>query len=241
MRRAPAAVIPTLLLLVTLASTGAWYEWGGPAARGLKQLKEGKTREAVTSLEEARRERPRSSAVRYDQALGFTQSGLPDSAAAAYHDARSLEGAAGRSAAAFNEGNAAYHSGKMDDAIQAYRAALRDDPKRADAKRNLEEALRRARASSRMPQTGNQGESGNGSGGTGQRQGGNTPPPPGGPNEPKPSARGDRSSKASLGSTPNQQEAEHWLDALEAERRAGRAREQAARRLSGDARGDRDW
>jgi len=233
-----------VLLVFALATLGAGYEWGGPAARAIRQLRAGKAREAVSSLDEARRERPTSSAVRYDQALAFAAAGLADSAGAAYRDARDLEGAAGRAAAAYNEGNAAYRQGMLEDAIAAYRAALREEPRRADAKRNLEEALRRSRESNQAPLTGSSGAQGNGSGGTGQRQGGSTPPPPGSsnvPNESKPDSKSKE--RPSLGApAPNREEAEHWLDALEAERRAGRSREQSAKRASpGDGRSDRDW
>jgi tetratricopeptide (TPR) repeat protein len=169
---------------------------------------------------------------------------MADSAAAAYRDSRDLEGAAGRAAAAYNEGNAAYRQGKLEDAISSYRAALREDPKRPDAKRNLEEALRRARAMNQAPLTGSGGTQGNGSGGSGQREGGSTPPPPGAANAPNGSKAGASSTdRSSLGApAPNREEAEHWLDALEAERRAGRAREQAAKRTT-DREGtvDRDW
>lgn len=224
---------------------GAGYEWGGPAKRGIRQLKEGKPRDAATSFEEARRERPYASAIRFDQALAFEGLGLPDSARAAYSEARNLEGAAGRAAAAYNQANAAYNAGRFDEAIEGYRAALRDDPKRADAKRNMEEALRRSRDSNRKQLQGSSGTSGNGSGGSGQRQGGNTPPPPNGPSAPNPSQGSGKQgagNKPSLGApNPSREEAEHWLDALEAERRAGRNRDQAAKRSSGESRSDRDW
>jgi tetratricopeptide (TPR) repeat protein len=235
------------LLLVALLATGAGYEWGGPAARALHQLRAGKAHDAVGSFEEARRERPTSSAVRFDQALAFAAAGMADSARAAYRDARELEGAEGRAAAAYNEGNEAFRAGKTAEAIEAYRAALRDDPRRADAKRNLEEAIRRARQESQAPRSGNQGQEGNGSGGTGERQGGGAPPPPGAASAPKngksPDAAAGDKNRPSLGAaTPNREEAEHWLDALEAERRAGRLREQAAKRASpGAGQVEHDW
>jgi tetratricopeptide (TPR) repeat protein len=169
---------------------------------------------------------------------------MADSSTAAYRDARDLEGGAGRAAAAYNQGNAAYRDGKIDQAIADYRAALREAPKLADAKRNLEEALRRARESKQSPLTGSGGSQGGGSGGTGSRTGGSTPPPPGAANSPNDSKSDSRSKdRPSLGApVPNREEAEHWLDALEAERRAARSREQAAKRSdSRDEKVDRDW
>lgn len=233
-----------LLFVAALAAIGAGYEWGGAAARGLRELRGGKPREAVTSLEEARRERPRASAIRFDQALAFRAAGLADSARTAYRDAMELEGEPGRAAAAYNLGNEALNEGRFDDAIASYRAALREEPHRADAKRNMEEALRRARATRSQQLAGSTGTQGQGSGGTGERQGGSTPPPPGSASAPKqsksPSAP-DAGSK--LGAPlPSREEAEHWLEALEAERRAERSREQSAKRASSrEGRSDLDW
>jgi tetratricopeptide (TPR) repeat protein len=231
------------LLLVALTTLGAAYEWGGPAARGIRDLRSGKAREALSAFEAARRERPTSSAVRYDQALAFAAAGMADSAHAAYRDAQALEGAEGRASAGYNEGNSAFNAGKVAEAIEGYRAALRDDPHRTDAKRNLEQALRRARESSKAPLSGSSGTQGNGSGGTGNRGGGTTPPPPGSQSAPnKPQGPSGSKNQPSLGSTPNREEAEHWLDALEAERRAARAREEAAKRASpSEGRNDHDW
>jgi tetratricopeptide (TPR) repeat protein len=233
------------LLLVGFMATGAFYEWGGPAARGIRELREGKAPEATVSLREAHRERPRSAAIRFDQALAFQAAGLVDSANAAYQNALELEGAEGRAAAAFNRANAALQAGRLDDAIADYRRSLREEPHRQDAKRNLEEALRRARDAKPPRLAGDSGTRGGGSGGTGRQQGGSAPPPPGGEREPSPSNAppGGQPPPPQLGAPlPSKAEAEHWLDALEAERRAGRSREQAAKRSSQrGGRPDRDW
>lgn len=241
--RRPAPTFSTgLLLLAALAAAGAGYEWGGPAARGLRELRAGKAREAIASLEEAGRDRPGAGAIRFDQALAYRAAGLADSARAAYRDAMAMEGEAARAAAAYNLGNEALNTGRLDDAIASYRAALREEPHRADAKRNLEEALRRARASRTPPLTGSSGTQGQGSGGAGKRQGGGTPPPPGSaPAQKESPSAPDAGSK--LGAPlPSREEAEHWLEALEAERRAARSREQASKRASSrEARSEHDW
>jgi len=242
-RAAPAASI-ALLLLTALAAVGAGYEWGGPAARGLRELRAEKPREAIASLEEARGERPRAGAIRFDQALAFRAAGLADSARAAYRDAMVLEGEPARAAAAYNLGNEAMNTGRLGDAIASYRAALRAEPHRADAKRNLEEALRRSRESRKQPVSGSGGTRGEGRGGKGERQGGNTPPPSGSASAPTPSPSPRSTGPGSkLGAPlPSREEAEHWLEALEAERRAGRAREQASKRASSrDGRSEHDW
>ena len=233
-----------LLLVAALASVGAGYEWGGPAARGVRELRAKKVREAMASFEEARRERPRSAAIRFDQALGFHAAGLTDSARVAYRDAMELDGEAARAAAAYNLGNDALNSGQLEDAIASYREALRREPHRADAKRNLEEALRRARSSKKQQLTGSGGTQGQGSGGSGNRQGGSTPPPPGSASSPEQRPKGSPPDPGSkLGAPlPSREEAEHWLEALEAERRAGRSRDQAAKRaMSREGRSEHDW
>ena len=243
-RHETAAWRGALLLLVALAATGAGYEWGGPAARGLRDLRAGKSSEALAAFEEARRERPRLGAIRFDQALAFRAAGLSDSARAAYRDALRLEGEPARAAAAYNLGNEALNAGKLDDAIGSYRDALRREPHRADAKRNLEEALRRSREAKKQQLLGSEGTAGEGSGGTGNRQGGKTPPPRGAASAPERRPSGappDPGSK--LGAPlPSREEAEHWLEALEAERRASRAREQLSKRSSSsEKRSERDW
>lgn len=232
-----------LLYLAGAAALGAGYEWGGPAARALRELGSGKPREAIEAFEEARRERPRLGVLRYDQALAFQAAGEADSARGAYREALEMEGRAARASAAFNLANEALHAGRIEEAIAGYRASLRNDPSRGDAKRNLEEALRRSRATAARRQSGSTGTQGDGSGGSGRREGGAQPPPPDGQSGPREQpAPSDPSQKRSLGAeTPNREEAEHWLDALEAERRASRSQEQAGRRAARSERRARDW
>ena len=93
------------LLVLWIATMGAGYEWGGPAARGVRQLKEKRHAEAIGSLEEGRKDLPRSAAARYDQGVAAMALGLGDSARAAWSDAMALEGTRARAAAAYNLGN----------------------------------------------------------------------------------------------------------------------------------------
>jgi len=218
MRRALGAAIMTLLVYGAL---GAAYEWGGAARRGVRQLKQGETAAAIHSLGEGRAELPKSAAVRYDQGLAFRKLGLADSARSAFNDAIRLRGDEARSAAAYNLGNEALRKNRLEEAVEAYKQSLRVDPKRADAKKNLEEALRRLREGKPPPTPpssgggGSQGPAGPGSGGGG---GGGNPqgtPAPGG-RQPSPTAKGP---------IPSRSEAELWLDALESERRSERQRE----------------
>jgi tetratricopeptide (TPR) repeat protein len=230
-------IAATLLLWPLL--TGAFYEWGGDAARGVRELKEGNAREALEALRRGRAELPRSAAVRYDQGLAYGGLGLADSAAAAYRDAArspELQGDPARSSAAFNLGNQFMGANRFGEAARLYRESLRLDPTRVDAKKNLEEAIRRLRSEKQKPPQGGggRGSQPQGTGSTG-RQG--QPPPqeqPGGAPE-----RRDAGRSPQLGNPiPSRSEAEHWLDALESERRAARMRDE---RGSPKEEGKRDW
>jgi len=233
-------------LLLALGASGAVYEWGGAAGRGMRQLKEKHPKEAAQSFREAERELPRSAAVRYDRALALGAAGQADSARDAYTEAMTshdLRGDPARSAAAYNLGNENLRHGRYDEAAKLYRQSLTIDPNRADAKKNLEEAIRRLREEQNAPPTG--GSSGGGppppgasSGGAGQ----SPQPPPSGGEEPPPGQQPPGppgTTPPNLGgSIPSRAEAEHWLEALEAERKAARQREQGS---SDEETHSRDW
>jgi len=228
------------LALFWFLGLGAFYEWGGAAAKGVRELKSGHPREAAGSLLEGRRELPHSATVSYDRAIALSRAGESDSAAVAYNStftSPSLRGDAARSSAAYNLGNDALRAGRFGDAIRFYRESLRTDPTRSDAKRNLEEAIRRARRE--MPKQPNP------SGG----EGGSQPPqasrPSTPPGTPPPGSRGGRPPQPGKqpppdlgGSIRSRAEAEHWLDALEAERKASRLRDQGGPERET---GQRDW
>ncbi|TMQ64010.1 MAG: hypothetical protein E6K79_08455 [Candidatus Eisenbacteria bacterium] len=233
------------LLVLWAVGTGAIYEWGGAAARGVRELKKGNHREAIEALRKGKTELPRSAAVRYDEGLAYRGLGLSDSALAAYRDAAgtpSLEGDRARSAAAFNMGNEAMRGDDFGGAVRQYRQSLRFDPTRVDAKKNLEEALRRARSEKQRRQ--------GGGGGKGpQSEGKGNPEPGGGTNQqgipPQPQQQGgapqrtDQGRAPQLGNAiPGRADAEHWLDALESERRASKMRDE---RGEEKAEGQRDW
>lgn len=230
------AALEAALLALALLSQGAFYEWGGPARRGVRELKKGQPAAALHSLSESRAQQAASAAVRYDQGIAFQKLGLADSARAAYDEATRLKGAEARSAAAYNLGNDALRKNSLEEAVERYRQSLRLDSKRIDAKKNLEEAIRRMRESQQPPQPsggggGAQGPSGPGQGGGGGG-GGQQPNAPQGPGgkQPTPSVSGN---------VPGRSEAELWLDALESERRSERRKE----KRQGDTREEnvRDW
>ena len=243
MTRAPrfSGLANAALLFAWVAALGAAYEWGGPSARGVRQLREKRHAEAIGSLEQGRKDLPRSAAVRYDQGLAAHALGLGDSARSAWGEAATaLDGTRARAAAAYNLGNDALRAGKLDEAIDWYRTSLRTDWKRADAKRNLEEALRRlreARPAPTPPASGGKGQSGPSGPGKG---GGNDPRqnPNAGPGSPPPNEDKPSETPSAKGPIPGKEEAEHWLQALESERRSQRAKEQ---RRQSEERGGRDW
>ncbi len=229
------AALEAALLALALLSQGAFYEWGGPARRGVRELKKGQPAAALHSFSEARAQQPASSAVRYDQGVAFQKLGLADSARTAYDEATRLKGAEARSAAAYNLGNDALRKNRLEEAVERYRQSLRLDSKRIDAKKNLEEAIRRMRESQQPPQPsggggGAQGPSGPGQGGGGG--GGQQPNAPQGPG-------GKQPTPGVSGNVPGRSEAELWLDALESERRSERRKE----KRQGDTREEnvRDW
>ena len=75
-----------------------------------------------------------------------------------------------RGAANYNRGNALMGQDKLDDAIEAYKQALREDPELDDARLNLELALRRREKQQQKKQQQGQGQQGQGQGQQGQGQ-----------------------------------------------------------------------
>lgn len=211
MRRWPA------LLLLFATALGAFYQWGGPARRGVRDLRARRYDEALAALRAGRLDHPGSAALRFDEGLAHLGKGETDSAYAQYREAMTLSGDRARGAAAYNLGNEAMRAKRFGEAAQDYRESLRLRPSDLDAKRNMEEALRLARKTPRLfPSPG-------GGGGSG-------PPTPGGgqgeaPTPGSSGAEGETQTQAApRGGSGDftRQEAERWLEALEAERRASR-------------------
>lgn len=222
--RALARAVSALALVALAAGAlGAFYEWGGPARRGVKELKRGENAAALHSLGEARQDQGSSAAIRYDQGIAFRRLGLADSARGAMEEAMRLKGGEARSAAAYNLGNEALRQNRLEEAVERYREALRNDSKRVDAKKNLEEAIRRLR-NERQPPPPSRGGGGGTQGPSGAGGGGGATPPPNAPPGEAP-----RSPSPSVGGPiPSRSEAEMWLDALESERRSERMKDRRA-------------
>ncbi len=221
------------LLLFFFATLGAFYEWGGPAGRGVRALKARKYDQALQGIREGRRDLPLSAALLYDEALAFQGKGMIDSAGAAYRGAMRMRGEAARAAAAYNLGNDAMRAKMYGEAIRRYRDALRVKPGDGDAKRNLEEAIRMSRGAPRALQA--------------QGSGGGDGPPTRGDDQKPSGVPRDTTGRSGIGQGPSspgrngafsREEAEHWLEALESQRRASRQQGRAERR---EETGQRDW
>ena len=217
------------LFLLALTAIGAVYEWGGPARKGVRAIKSGKYDEALRALEAGRAELPEAAAIPYDEALAHFGMGEPDSAVARYQEAMKLRGDPAREAAAYNLGNLAMRAKDYRHAAGYYREALRVRQGDLDAKRNLEEALRRMRE----PRSGGRRQPQSGGAGPPTPDGSRNPSPRQGPRqeEPPPSTGGSAGEFT-------KQEAERWLQALESERRA---RRQESKTRPEEAGGNRDW
>lgn len=136
------------LLLAGLLS-GPLSFFGGArrlAHHGEKQFRAGKLTEAERSFGEASRREPQDPLWQYD--LGTVRAGAEGGDAAR----RELQAAVGRgdssvaAAASYQLGTLDLQEKKYGEAVRALRRALELDPARADAKRNLEIALRRSQS-----------------------------------------------------------------------------------------------
>ncbi len=218
------------LLLLALTAGGAGYEWGGPARRGVRDLEAGRYDKALRALANGRADFPGASVVPYDEGLALLGKGEADSAAARFQEAMRMRGDKPREAAAYNLGNLAMRAKEYARAARSYRDALRISPSDLDAKKNLEEALRRMRQPSPSDRR-NPPSCGPG------------PPTPGGMERPLPkpeSGGGNRGQTPPRGSAGafTKDEAERWLEALESERRA---RRQEGKGRPEQETGNRDW
>ncbi len=233
-----------LLALLAPGLLGAAYEWGGPAARGVRELQAGRNEAARSSLRDGHRDLPRSAALRFDEGLALARTGHADSAGADYREGLALRGERGRASAAYNLGNLAMNAKRYAEAAGWYREALRLAPHALDAKRTLEDAIRRLRGQEPPPPRGGGGgggspppQQGRDSTRAPQGEGGGRQPPAQQPQKPGEQGKSPPPQAGPQGSF-TREEAERWLEALERERREERHRAQGSPR---EERGDRDW
>jgi Ca-activated chloride channel family protein len=227
MSRAYALTRPLALAVFAVLMLGALYEWGGPARRGVRELKAGRHEEALRALEAGRADLPGAAVIPYDEALAHLGKGEADSAEARFQEAMRLKGDPARAAAAYNLGNRAMRERQYSRAAEYYRDALRVKPDDLDTKKNLEEALRQMRQSNpeqrKSPPSGGQGPQ--------APRGGEMP-------QAQPKAGSQKQPPATPHGEFTREEAERWLQALEAERRA---RRQEGKGAPEEESGNRDW
>jgi tetratricopeptide (TPR) repeat protein len=127
----------SIVILAALCLAGAAR--GGPAERAYRK---GDWEEARRLYEEQIRRNPEDARTRYNLGNALYRAQSLDSAEQAYAAALKGNDPELRARAAHNLGNARMLSGNLPGAIEAYENALRADPTMADAKYNLELALK---------------------------------------------------------------------------------------------------
>ncbi|MFH1809203.1 MAG: hypothetical protein ABIJ09_10700 [Pseudomonadota bacterium] len=150
----------------------AWSLFQRPdpdVAEGNRLLAEGKAQEA---LEAYQRVQPKDGAERrrlaYNRGTAQLKLGEFKDARDSLREAQGDADAGLRISAAFNEGNAAFMMKDLAGAVDAYRRVLLADPKMAEARRNLEMALRAMeKPDAGQPDAGDQGDGGGGDSGDG--------------------------------------------------------------------------
>jgi len=133
-----------IVAAVALAGLFSWL--GGEAHRrtekGNDLYGEGKNDPALSEYQKAQNAAPEAPQLHYDVGNVLYRQENWEGAAEAYERALGAAGTDLAPRAAYNLGNALFRDEKYDDAVRAYTRALRGAPRDADAKRNLELALR---------------------------------------------------------------------------------------------------
>jgi len=119
---------------------------GGEAHRrtekGNSLYLEGENDPAISEYQKAQAKLPEAPQLHYDIGNVLYRQENWSGAAEAYEHALGAAGPDLSARAAYNLGNALFHDEKYDDAVKAYTRALKGSPQDADAKHNLEMALR---------------------------------------------------------------------------------------------------
>jgi len=144
------------LCLLAVGLSSALADVGGLMRRGNGLYARGKYDEALESYQQAEVLEPDATAIHFN--LGNAQYRLGN-----YHEAaRELElvmtdrNPVRRANALYNLGNVAFKSGQLDPAIQAYKAALLENPKDLQAKQNLEFCLKKQEEQEQQPDSSQQ-------------------------------------------------------------------------------------
>ena len=111
--------------------------------RGMDAYANGRCEEALAAFDQAARELPRSPAVEFNRGNALYKLGRTGEAKAAWERVLTLEPGELQARTHYNLGTLNAKAGKDDEAISAFRKALRANPRDDDARHNLEALLRK--------------------------------------------------------------------------------------------------
>jgi tetratricopeptide (TPR) repeat protein len=238
------------VLAILLAGAVSGLLGGTPhrkSEEGKRLWKEGVYDDALRAFTEAQSAAPDSPVLHYDVGSTLYKQGNFAAASEALSKALATAPEALSPAASFNLGNALFRQERYEDAVEAYRRALRGAPTDADAKRNLEMALRAIEAR-KSPQPRQQQKEGQQK--EQQQEKKNDSGKPGGSKQPQDrnDSPGDKDRKDARAPRPqgrpgemSPDEAQQLLDRLGDEERKNLKREAARRAKSEDERREKDW
>lgn len=142
---------PLALVLLAGVSTLLGGEAHRRTEKGNAAYLKGKNDAALEEYQKAQTVLPEAPQLHYDLGNVLYREENWAGAAEAYERALGAAGPDLAPRAAFNLGNALFQDGKYDDAVKAYTRALKVVPEDADAKRNLELALRAIQQQKKQP------------------------------------------------------------------------------------------
>jgi Ca-activated chloride channel homolog len=142
---------PVSLLLLAGVSTFLGGEAHRRTEKGNRAYLDGKNDEAITDYQKAQTVVPEAPQLHYDLGNVLYRQENWAGAAEAYERALGAAGPDLAPRAAYNLGNALFKDEKYDDAVKAYMRALKAAPADADAKHNLEMALRALEEQKQQP------------------------------------------------------------------------------------------
>jgi Ca-activated chloride channel family protein len=214
-------------------------------ASGRKAYADGNHPKALESFRRAAEARPGDARARFNLADALYKNGKLDEARTLYEPLAADPASPLAAPARFNLGNTLYQKKDYPGAVRAYRDALRLVPGDADARRNLELALRALKEQEEQKQRQQQGQQKQDQEKTGagqsqqQKASSQTPPKAGQPQQrPKSEAEKERERFEKEAGMPKER-AMQILDALQQNEKAEQRRLQAERRKT--AKGGKDW
>lgn len=144
--RPPASTAAAVLLLLPLLPFLTAFEpWRAPnpaVAAGNERMKEAKPEQALAEYEKAVKALPADPGVHFNRGAALFGLSRWDEAAQSFLRATEAKERPLKAAAFYNLGNSFFKAEKFGEAVEAYKRALAHDPTNANAKWNLELALR---------------------------------------------------------------------------------------------------